>query len=119
MSAWWRTPIGLLLSIGGYAGESETQRSKRRIFVGATVIATLLTMPIVVDYANQGYTKWAISLLSVVMTGPVILVILYPAPRMVCLARQRDVHARGGRRVLLGVRRWRASSLLRSIPPTT
>lgn len=70
-----------LLSIGAYPDESTNQRTKRRIFVGAATIATILTIPFALTYADRGYTLVAASVLIVMATTPIALLILFMRPR--------------------------------------
>jgi adenylate cyclase len=77
----WRRAMAALLSIGAYPDESPNQRTKRRIFVGAATIATILTIPFALTYADRGYTLVAASVLVVMATTPIALVLLSMRPR--------------------------------------
>ena len=76
----WRRVVDVLFSIGEYPGEADEQRSKRRIFVVATVIATMLTIPFVFDLLAAEQTRVAIATSVVVVAGPVSLIIMHLRP---------------------------------------
>ena len=80
MRTLWRWIVDALFSIGEHPGEDDTQRTQRRIFVTVTVIATTLTIPVVLDLVGQGSTKLAVSLGVVVVAGPLSLLILKSKP---------------------------------------
>lgn len=65
----WRWLVDFFSSIGGFPGEPVEQRSKRIIFVVASTIATLLTIPSALDLGSQGFTKSAVALWFVVAVG--------------------------------------------------
>src|ERR1044072_5860316 len=52
----WKRLLEGFLSIGATAGESESRRSGRRVFLLAFVLATLLSIPAVVGRFGAGYT---------------------------------------------------------------
>jgi hypothetical protein len=66
-----------VLSIGEYPGESELQRSGRRVVVVAFVVATVLSIPGDIQDLVRGYT-WvaAIEFLTLVLTPFLILAIV-------------------------------------------
>ena len=66
----WRRAMEALLSIGTYPDESPNQRTRRRIFVGAATIASILAIPFALSNADRGYTLVAASLLIVMITTP-------------------------------------------------
>jgi adenylate cyclase len=76
----WQRALQSLLSVGGYPDESPTQRTKRRIFVGAATIGTILTIPFAMAFADDGYTLVAANLLIVMSATPIALVILAMRP---------------------------------------
>jgi guanylate cyclase len=70
----WRRLFGPVLAIGEYPEESETRRSGRRVFLVATVIATVLSIPPTVMDIAAGYTVvGAMNLVSVVLTLPFLV----------------------------------------------
>lgn len=76
----WRRAVGFLLSIGEYPHESEAQRTKRRIFVVASTIATILTIPTALDSVASGYTLVAAAQSTVLAAAPAALVVLTLRP---------------------------------------
>jgi adenylate cyclase len=52
----WKRLLEDFLSIGATAGESESRRSGRRVFLLATIIATLLSIPPAIARFTAGYT---------------------------------------------------------------
>lgn len=77
----WQRLSGFILALGAYPGESESHRTKWPIFVGATIIASVLTLPQAFDLVARGLPKLAFSLWSLVIAGPVAPVILALRPR--------------------------------------
>jgi adenylate cyclase len=70
-----------LLSIGGYPGESTNQRTRRRIFIGASTTATILSIPFALTNVDRGYALVAASLLILMAATPIAFVILSMRPR--------------------------------------
>ena len=69
-----------LLSFGAYRGESDTQRGKRRILVGAIWFATVATLPFVVVDFLAGDTWVAVGSLVAAVSGVVALVAMRLRP---------------------------------------
>ena len=97
-SSIWTRALEGILSIGASDDESESQRSGRRVFMLAFILASLLSVPAVIARFAAGYT-WVgvsdlvtlvvpVSLLVVIAVRPtsyvpvlhVILVILFASP---------------------------------------
>ena len=76
----WRAIVDFLFSIGDYPDEPESQRSKRIIFVVASIIATILTIPFALDFVELGQTRLAAVTWVVAIAGPLALVILNLRP---------------------------------------
>jgi hypothetical protein len=57
MRSLWRRIIAFLLSIGRNPGELPEQQARRRIFVVASTIATLLSVPFIFNSADLGHTR--------------------------------------------------------------
>jgi adenylate cyclase len=55
-ASWWKRLLEAFLSIGATAGESESQRSGRRVFLLAFIIATMLSIPPTITRFTAGYT---------------------------------------------------------------
>ena len=67
----WRRLLELVLTIGEYPDEPETRRSGRRVFLVATVIATVFSIPPTVMDIAAGYTVvGAMNLVSVSPAQP-------------------------------------------------
>ncbi len=70
----WRRLLEPVLTIGEYPDEPETRRSGRRVFLVATVIATVFAIPPTVMDIAAGYTVvGAMNLVSVVLTLPFLV----------------------------------------------
>jgi guanylate cyclase len=70
----WRRLLEPVLAIGEYAGEPETRRSGRRVFIVAFVIATVFTIPqSVMDLAAGYATVGVMNLVSVALTLPLLI----------------------------------------------
>jgi len=83
----WRRAVGFLFSIGEYPHESEAQRAKRRIFVGAVTIATILTIPVALDSAVGGYTLVALLMSLSESSSDVVFILIIPLAALMILGR--------------------------------
>ena len=75
-----RRPLRALLSIGAHSGESDDQAARRRIFVGITTGAGLLSIPFVFDLYGRGFDLVAAATLALVIATPVELLALHLRP---------------------------------------
>ena len=78
--SWVRRLAEWLLSFGAYPGESNTQRGKRRIMVGAIWLASLATVPWAIVDVDAGQTWVAVGSTLAAMAGFVGLVALRLRP---------------------------------------
>ncbi len=71
----WKRLLEDFLSIGATAGESESRRSGRRVFLLATIIATLLSIPPAIARFTAGYT-WIGVVDLVTLVIPICLLVV-------------------------------------------
>jgi adenylate cyclase len=72
--------LDFMLSFGAFPGESESQRSRRRIIVAAFWLATFLTIPTVFGYFASGFVWVGVANVIVIVVAPVLLLILDRVP---------------------------------------
>lgn len=80
MRSFWGRILNAVLSTGHYPGESSDQEGRRRIFVAAVIITTLLTIPTAIEVGNT-QPRVAIALWLVVGGGFIALGLLRVRPR--------------------------------------
>jgi len=68
-----RAGVEYLLSFGGYEGESETLRGRRRIMVGALWVITVLTTFSIIDDYRNGFTLIAHGSVVVTVAGVAVI----------------------------------------------
>ncbi len=69
----FRVGVEYLLSFGGYEGESETLRGRRRIMVGALWVITVLTTFKIIDDYRNGFTLIAHASVVVTVAGVAVI----------------------------------------------
>ena len=72
--------VDKLLSIGAYPGESDSQRGRRRVMVGAIWMATLLTLPTLPGEFAAGYAWSAWGNVAILATTAGALLGLHVRP---------------------------------------
>jgi len=82
----WKRLLDGFLSIGETAGESESRRSGRRVFLLAFIIATLLSIPLAIARFPPGYTWVGIVDLATTIIPVGLLVIIAIRPSSYALA---------------------------------
>jgi adenylate cyclase len=70
----WKRLLEGFLSIGATAGESESRRSGRRVFLLGFILATLLSIPAVIARFDAGYT-WVGVVDLVTLVVPVLILV--------------------------------------------
>lgn len=81
MRSLWRRFTGFLFSIGEYPEESLEQAAKRRVFVVVVTVATLLTVPFVLDSLQLDYTQVATAQGVTAAMGVLVLILLHVRPQ--------------------------------------
>ncbi len=76
-----RRPIRALLSIGAHPEESDDEAARRRIFVGISTVAGLLSIPFIFDLSGRGFDLVANATLALVVVTPFELLALHLRPR--------------------------------------
>src|SRR3954447_13623100 len=77
----WQPLLQTVLSIGATPEESASRRSGRRVFLLAFILATLLTVPGVIERFSGGYT-WVGVVDLVTLVTPILLLVaiaIWPA----------------------------------------
>src|SRR5512141_2102384 len=70
----WKRLLEGILSIGASPDESASRRSGRRVFMLAFILATVLTIPVVIERFDAGYT-WVGVVDLVTLVIPVFLLV--------------------------------------------
>ena len=71
----WKRLLEGILSIGASPSESESRRSGRRVFMLAFILATLLSVPAVMERFGAGYT-WVGVVDLVTLAIPILLLVV-------------------------------------------